>query len=163
MIAETLNAGANSYVLLQVGNRRFALPAGIVSELAPPVRLHTFPHTSPLVSGVIVRRGRVIPVYDVGSVLLGRSASVHRFYLIARRDFENGSESSAIPVSGECELATAEMHAPGEERPPYISGTLAINGEAIEVLNFDALVAPESASTGSGAGAGKHIHSEARP
>ena len=48
MIAEIQNAGADSYVLLQLANRRFALPSTIVSELAPPVRLHTFPHTSPL-------------------------------------------------------------------------------------------------------------------
>lgn len=164
MIADIQNAGANSFVLLQIGNRRFALPAGIVSELAPPVRLHTFPQTSPLVSGVIVRRGHVIPVYDVAPVLLGRSSSVHRFYLIARRDFANGSEPSAIPVSGECELATAEMLAPGENRPAYISGTLTINGESIEVLNFDALVAPHGAGTGSGAGicAGERIHVEAQ-
>ena len=33
-----------------------------VAELAPPVRLHTFPHTTPLFAGVIVRRGRIVPV-----------------------------------------------------------------------------------------------------
>ena len=30
------NPGPNSYVLLQVGKRRFALPADTVEELAPP-------------------------------------------------------------------------------------------------------------------------------
>ena len=143
MIAEIQNAGANTYVLLQLAKRRFALPSGIVSELAPPVRLHTFPHTSPLVSGVIVRRGRIVPVYDVASILLGRSSSVHRFYLIARRDFPDGPESSAIPVSGECELTTAEMQEVSDDSRPYISGRLLIDGESIEVLNFDALVAKD--------------------
>lgn len=143
MIAEIQNAGANTYVLLQLANRRFALPSGIVSELAPPVRLHTFPHTSPLVSGVIVRRGHIVPVYDVASILLGRSSSVHRFYLIARRDFPDGPESSAIPVSGECELTTAEMQEVSDDSRPYISGRLLIDGESIEVLNFDALVAKD--------------------
>ena len=143
MIAEIQNAGANTYVLLQLANRRFALTSGIVSELAPPVRLHTFPHTSPLVSGVIVRRGRIVPVYDVASILLGRSSSVHRFYLIARRDFPDGPESSAIPVSGECELTTAEMQEVSDDSRPYISGRLLIDGESIEVLNFDALVAKD--------------------
>jgi chemotaxis signal transduction protein len=145
MIAEIPNAGANAYVLLQVANRRFALPSAIVSELAPPVRLHTFPHTSALVSGVIVRRGRIVPVYDVARILLGRSSSVHRFYLIARRDFPDGPEGSAIPVSGECELATAEMQQVGDESRPYISGRLLINDESIEVLNFDALLASDAA------------------
>jgi chemotaxis signal transduction protein len=151
MTAEIHNAGANTYVLLQLANRRFALPSAIVSELAPPVRLHSFPHTSPRVSGVIVRRGRIVPVYDVARILLGRSSSVHRFYLIARRDFPDGPESSAIPVSGECELTTAEMQQVSDNGRPYISGCLLIKGESIEVLNFDALVAND-ASQDSGLG-----------
>ena len=84
MSSSEYSAGA-SFVLLQMGDRRFALPAEIVSELAPPVRLHTFPHSTPLVSGVIVRRGRIVPVFDVSSVLTGKSSFNHRFYLIAKR------------------------------------------------------------------------------
>lgn len=145
MIAEIQNAGSNSYVLLQLANRRFALPSAIVSELAPPVRLHTLPHTSPLVSGVIVRRGRIVPVYDVASMLLGRISSVHRFYLIARRNFPDGPESSAIPVSGECELVTAELRETVDNPRPHISGQLLVDGESIEVLNFDALLTGDPA------------------
>ena len=145
MIAEIQNVGSDSYVLLQLANRRFALPSAIVSELAPPVRLHTFPHTSSLVSGVIVRRGRIVPVYDVASVLLGRTSSVHRFYLIARRDLVDGPESSAIPVSGECELITAELQDGSNDSRPYLSGHLNIDGELIEVLNFDALLTSDPA------------------
>ena len=148
MIAEIQNAGANTFVLLQLANRRFALPSAMVSELAPPVRLHSFPHTSPLVSGVIVRRGRIVPVYDVARILLGRSSSVHRFYLIARRDFPDGPEGSAIPVSGECELITAEIQQLGDESRPYIFGRLLIDEESIEVLNFDALLASDAAHHG---------------
>ena len=144
MIAEIQNAGADTYVLLQLANRRFALPSTIVSELAPPVRLHTFPHTSPLVSGVIVRRGRIVPVYDVASILLGRTSSVHRFYLIARRKFPDGPESSAIPVSGECELVNAELHEASDNTRPHIFGHLIVGDESIEVLNFDALLARDS-------------------
>lgn len=145
MIAEIQNADANTYVLLQLANRRFALPSAIVSELAPPVRLHTVPHTSSLVSGVIVRRGRIVPVYDVASILLGRTSPVHRFYLIARRNFSDGPESSAIPVSGECELVTAELQKASDNTLPHISGRLLVDGESIEVLNFDALLASDPA------------------
>ena len=156
MIAESQTSGGDSYVLLQIGNRRFGLPSGIVTELAPPVRLHTFPHTSSLVAGVIVRRGRIIPIYEVAKILLGRSSSAHQFYLVARRAFaarpgeSESFEFSAIPVNGQCELATSEMQPCGEERPPYISGTLAIDGESIEVLNFDALLAMDTASVSDG-------------
>jgi chemotaxis signal transduction protein len=156
MIAESQTAGGNSFVLLHIGNRRFGLPSGIVTELAPPVRLHTFPHTSSLVAGVIVRRGRIIPIYEVAKILLGRSSSAHQFYLVARRGFAarpgeaESFESSAIPVNGQCELATSDLQPCIEDRPPYISGMLAINGESIEVLNFDALLAMDTASVGDG-------------
>jgi chemotaxis signal transduction protein len=134
------NADRNSFVLLQVGERRFALPSGIVDELAPPVRLHAFPHTSALVAGVIVRRGHIVPVYDVAPTLLGKESPAHRFYLIAQRAFGKSSEASAIPLNGECELATAEVLPPDEGRPAYISGTLEIGEESVELLNFEALV-----------------------
>jgi chemotaxis signal transduction protein len=134
-----------SFVLLQVGERRFALPSEIVSELAPPVRLHTFPHTSALVAGVIVRRGHVVPVYDVAPTLLGKDSPTHRFYLIAQRTFGKTSEASAIPLNGECELATAEVRPPDEGRPAYISGSLKIGEETVELLNFEALVTQQSA------------------
>ena len=131
-------AGA-SFVLLQMGSRRFGLPAEIVSELAPPVRLHRFPHASPLVSGVIVRRGRIVPVFDVSSILSGKSSFNHRFYLIAQRRTGNTTEASAIPLSGECELTSAEMHAPDESRAPYVAGLLKLGEETLEVLDFDKL------------------------
>jgi chemotaxis signal transduction protein len=138
------NHTRKSWVLLHVGNRRFALPAESVMELAPPVRLHNFPHTSRLIAGVIVRRGRIVPVYDVSPVLCGRESSVHRFYLIAERAFGNASEASAIPVNGECELATSEMQPPQENAPPYFAGTLAIENENIDVLDLQKLVSAES-------------------
>ena len=71
MSADAKARERDSFVLLQVGDRRFALPARIVAELAPPVRLQHFPHRSPLLAGVIVRRGRIVPVYDAGPVLIG--------------------------------------------------------------------------------------------
>jgi chemotaxis signal transduction protein len=141
------NADRSSFVLLQVGERRFALPSEIVDELAPPVRLHMFPHTSPLVAGVIVRRGHIVPVYDVAPTLLGKESPAHRFYLIAQRAFGKSSEASAIPLNGECELATAEVQPPGEGRPAYISGTLGIGEETVELLNFEALVTHQSAES----------------
>lgn len=134
------NRGRGSWVLLQVGSRRFALPAQSVMELAPPVRLHQFPQTSPPIAGVIVRRGRIVPVYDVAPVLCGRESSVHRFYLIAQRTFGKSKEASAIPVNGECELATAEMLAPLAGSPNYCAGTLAIHDEDIAVLDLEKLV-----------------------
>ena len=140
----TDTTGQKSFVLLQIGERRFALPADIVAELAPPVRLHTFPHASPSIAGVIVRRGHIVPVYDSDSVLAGKPSSAHRFYLIARRRVDKTAEFGAIAVNGECELAMCEMLPPPAERPSYITGTLAIDGELLGVLDLEALVTSSS-------------------
>jgi chemotaxis signal transduction protein len=131
---------SDSFVLLHLANRRFALPAKVVAELAPPVRLHSFPHTSPLLAGVIVRRGHILPVYDAGRALSGKSSIAHRFYLVARRQFGAASEMSAIPVDGECELVTSEMHPRADDAPPYICGEIVAGGEPIGVLDIEALV-----------------------
>jgi len=134
-------ASTKSYVLLRIGDRRFALPSAEVSELAPPVRLHQFPHNSPLVSGIIVRRGRLVPVYDVCPLLTGKNSPSHQFYLVARRHFGSASEPAAIPVNGDSELVTAD--AVQVTSPKYVSGMLMIGEESIEVLDLDSLVAPE--------------------
>jgi chemotaxis signal transduction protein len=133
---------AKSYVLLQIGDRRFALPSAEVSELAPPVRLHQFPHNSPLVSGIIVRRGQLVPVYDVCPLLTGKNSPSHQFYLVARRHFGSASEPAAIPVNGDSELVTAD--AVQVTSPKYVSGILMIGEESIEILDLDSLAAAES-------------------
>jgi chemotaxis signal transduction protein len=142
-----MNAAATastSFVLLQLGGRRFALDADIVTELAPPVRLHTFPHSSAMLSGVIVRRSRIIPVYDASAVLIGKRAASHRFYLIARRRFGRTSELSALPVDGECALASGELRPPDPGQPSYIMGRVAVGGEIIDVLDFESVVTEPS-------------------
>ena len=120
--------------------RRFALPSGDVTELAPPVRLHRFPHATPLLEGVIVRRGHIVPVYDISS-LVGRRPLLHRFYLVSRLGTGSPAKFAAIPVSGECELVTCELE-PAASQPAYISGTVAIDGQSIQVLDLDKLVTP---------------------
>jgi chemotaxis signal transduction protein len=133
----------SSFVLLPLGSRRFAIPAEVVTELAPPVRLHEFPHTSAMLSGVIVRRARIVPVYDAREILVGKRSTSHRFYLIARREFEKVSELSAIPVDGECELASGELQPPEAGRPSYVKGYIDLASERIEVLDFEMLVAQQ--------------------
>lgn len=134
-----------SFVLLRIGNRRFALPSRNIVELAPPVRLHTFPHASKFVAGVIVRRGRIVPVYDVAPLLTGRESSLHRFYLVADVAIGTENEASAIPVTGECELASGDVEPRGESDPEYFTGKLPVDDQAVNVLNLESLVAAGAA------------------
>jgi chemotaxis signal transduction protein len=143
-MSELRHAASGSFVLLQVGDRRVALPAHVVSELAPPVRLHVFPHSSRFITGVIVRRGRIVPVYDANSVFTPQNSSAQRFYLITSCRLGKVAELSAIPVNGECELISAEMQPPTAERPTYVAGTIAVGEELLDVLDLEAFIASNS-------------------
>ncbi len=136
---------SNSFVLFPLGKKRFALPAGQVTELARPDCLHSFPHTTWLQAGVLVRRGNIVPVCDVAQVLIGPSSPSRRFYLIATRCFDGVLESTAIPVSGDCELVRADMIPPTGKLPDYVSGLLPLAKEIVEVLDLDLLAAGEEA------------------
>jgi chemotaxis signal transduction protein len=136
---------ANSFVLFPMGAKRFALPAACVAELARPDRLQAFPHTTPLLAGVLVRRGHIIPVCDIADVLVGPSSPPRKFFLIANRTFYgNGKtravEWTAIPVTGECELTNAPLVPPARRLPEYVTGLVRILDEIIEVLDLDKLI-----------------------
>ena len=135
-----MSAHPNSFVLFPIGKKRFALPAGSVTELARPDREQVFPHTSKLLAGVLVRRGHIIPVCDVATVLVGPDAPVRKFFLIATRKFPDGSEWTAIPVTGECELTSAELLPPTGKLPKYVIGLLSLENEIIEVVELERLI-----------------------
>jgi chemotaxis signal transduction protein len=138
-MSQTAEFASQSFVLLRLGERRFAVAATQISELVAPSRIFRFPHRTLKLEGVILRRGRIVPVCDVAENLLGKALSSRRFYLIAVRHYGDKSEWVALPVSGDCELITAEMTAAGETDAPHVSGWISHSGEVIEVLNLDAL------------------------
>jgi len=134
-----------SFVLLRLGERRFAIAATQVAELVAPSRIFRFPNRTPKLEGVVLRRGRIIPVCDVAESLLGRSLASRRFYLIAVRQYANQKEWVALPVTGDCELIIAEMTPASENDAPHVAGWISHNGEVIEALNLGALTPGEQA------------------
>jgi len=127
------------FVLFPLGKKRYALPAESVTELARPDHQHTFPHTTALLSGVLLRRGKIVPVLDVAQVLLGPDAPARKFYLIANRKFGTAVEWTAVPVTGECELTTANTIAPTGRLPRYVTGLLSFADEIVEVISLEKL------------------------
>jgi chemotaxis signal transduction protein len=128
-----------SFVLLRLGERRFAVSANQIAELVAPSRVFRFPHRTSRLEGVILRRGRIVPVCDVSEMLVGKRLTSRRFYLIALRNYGPQREWIAIPVTGECALINAEMMAAAESDAPHVGGWLSHDGDVIEVLNLDAL------------------------
>ena len=141
-----MTAKPNSFVLFPIGKKRFALPAAAVTELARPDREQSFPHTSKLLTGVLIRRGHIVPVCDVAPVLVGPDAPARKFFLIATRKFAGASEWTAIPVTGECELATTELLPPAGKLPKYVIGLLSFENEIVEVIELERLIGTEAAA-----------------
>lgn len=139
-MTERFEGEAQSFVLLRLEDRQFALPAKRIAELVPLGRVFRFPHRSPHVEGVLVRRGRILPVCDVSGKLTGEPLKNRRLYLLAQREFAARSETVAIPVTGECELITAEMTSASGDHPPHVQGWVSHDGNVIEVLDLDDLI-----------------------
>ena len=127
------------FVLLRLGERRFAVAADQTAELVAPSRVFRFPHRTAKIEGVILRRGRIVPVCDVAEKLIGKYVSSRRFYLIALRRYGQKTEWVALPVTGECELINAELTAASASDDPHVAGWISHGGDVIEVLNLGAL------------------------
>ena len=87
----TAQPESDSFVLLRLSERRFALAAGDIAELVAPSRIFRFPHQTKEVEGVVVRRGRIVPVIDVAGRLLGKR--------LAARRLPGGESNPHRPVS----------------------------------------------------------------
>ncbi|NMG76938.1 chemotaxis protein CheW [Aromatoleum diolicum] len=62
------------FLLFQLGNDRYALDTGQVTEVLPLVRLKQIPQAPPAVAGVFDFRGEPVPVVDLSQMALGRPA-----------------------------------------------------------------------------------------
>ena len=132
-----------AFVLFPLGAKRFALPATQVSELARQDTLQKFPHTTPLVTGVVLRRQQVLPVIDIAPLLAGANPPERKFFLVVQRTDGASRKQMAIPVSGECELAEAQTSPVTGKLPPYVAGLLSLQDEIVEILDLDKVLATE--------------------
>jgi chemotaxis signal transduction protein len=129
-----------SFVVFQVGTRRVALSRESVAELIASPLLFSFPHTTPLITGVVLRRGQIVPVLDLGPGLLGAPSPPARFFLVVERHISNIPQRCAIPVQGECELVAGIMQ-PTAGQDEFVSGCLDLNKEQIDVLDLEKAIA----------------------
>lgn len=129
-----------SFVLVQVGKRRVALAAESVVELVAPAREQQIPHRTPWLSGVILRRGRIVPVCDVGQLLGEEPSPLNSFHLIAESQSKGARDRYAIPVGGECVLMTPESTIPAQDHAAYVVEMLPLGEEKIEVLDLGKLI-----------------------
>ena len=129
-----------SFVVFQVGHRRLAMPRDSVAELIASPVMFSFPHTTPLITGVTLRRGRIVPILDLGPGLLGEPSPEARFFLVVERRTSKFVERCAIPVQGECELVSGNM-LPAASETDFVTCSIDLNGEKIDVLDLEKAIA----------------------
>jgi chemotaxis signal transduction protein len=127
-----------SVVVFPLGNRRFALPTMDVVELFRQGAIQTFPHTTSGIAGVLVRRGEILPVWDVAQALIGADHTAQKYFLIVQRNFA-GRERTAVLISGECQMLNAELAPPPGNAAAHVRGVFWMEGEEVEVLDLERL------------------------
>ncbi len=125
------------YVTFPLAGKQFALHSSQVQELLMPAPLYWFPHTMHSVLGVLMRRGKVVPVCDLGPAF-GTPEEVS-FYVVARVNYVGRVEEVALPVDGLCQLVQGES-APLSEPEPFVSGRLLTGNTSVPLLDLDRVV-----------------------
>jgi chemotaxis signal transduction protein len=145
-----------SFIVAQIGARRIALQSAGIAELILSPLLHTFPHTTSLIVGVVLRRGRVLPVLDMGLGLLGIPSTTAKFYLVIERHIAGAADRYAIPVDGECALVSGIMFPPNDPNG-FAIGSLDLAGDVIDVIDFERVIANDLATTSGNFGSTKAL------
>jgi len=133
------------FIVCQVGARQIALRREAVAELIASPQLFVFPHTTPIIAGVVLRRGRILPVMDLGPAVSGAASLSTRFFLVVERHISGTIEKCAIPVQGACELVSGIM-LPQSDSVDFVIGHLDLNGEQIEVVDLEKAITMSTVS-----------------
>lgn len=145
----TQTQAPETFVVFPLGARRFALPTSDVVELSRTGVVQKFPHTTPGMSGILVRRGEILPVWDLAETLLGPGKAALKYWLVTRHTFagEAGEELTAVPVSGECQMLHSAMLPAPAESAAHVRGVLSLDDQLVEVLDLSRLVTPAGPAT----------------
>jgi chemotaxis signal transduction protein len=143
LVPEDRRDDTRRFLTFALGGSRFALDSSQVKEVVMPSRVYAFPHTTPSLEGVLVRRGMAIPVCDPARAF--GAGGPRSLYLIAQCRYAGGAHMVAIPVSGACELVQGEPCESTEELPAgrvtFVSGLLRTPGGMLPLLDIDQIVA----------------------
>ena len=76
--------------------------------------------------------------------LCAPAAPPRKFYLIAKCNLESRQELTAVPVTGECELAGGAFLPLTGTEPSYVRGLLAVGHETVAIVSLEKLVSVEA-------------------
>jgi len=137
-------------VLPQSAARRYALSGRQVAAIVQPTAPIAVPGCSEYVGGVMWWRRTVVPVIDFRAPA-DRHVTPHRRRLIAQCGAGHHGSLVAFSIDAEvimCRPAADHRLLPAVPCPPFAAGVFDVNGEAVALLDLDALLADEARAEG---------------
>ena len=125
---------------------RFALSGRQIAAISQPMTPISVPGSAPHITGVTWWRDVVVPVIDFRGPGDHDDVAQRRRYVIAQCGARLGSALVAFPVNSEIEMhrpGSGDQVAAGVPCPAFAAGVFDIGGEAVALLDLDALLAPE--------------------
>lgn len=133
-------------VLPQSAARRYALSGRQIAAIVQPTAPIAVPGCSEYVGGVTWWRRTVVPVIDFRAAA-DRNLTRHRRRLIAQCGAGQSGSLVAFSIDAEvimCRPAADHRLLEAVPCPPFASGVFDVNGEAVALLDLDALLADEA-------------------
>lgn len=149
-----------------VGTEDYAIESRRVIEVLPLVTARAIPHLPDFVRGIFTHRGRLVPLVDLGRLLLRTPLRERLGTRVIVVEFPTGPDqrrvrlgAAAENVVSLCSSDEAEASLPtlGPPEAPYLGRLLRIGGRTVQVLDverllptalLDSIVASAPASTG---------------
>lgn len=132
-----------------IGADRYAIPAAGVREILPLGPAREVPGAPDYVAGVILYRGRVIPVIDLTAMALGRNARRYMSTRIVVVDYRPGRERDvellgllAERVTDTVRLEDEQFKPPAVETDdaPFLGRIAAPDGRMIQLIEVEDLL-----------------------
>lgn len=139
------------YLLLRMGDERYALEARRIVEVVPLVLIKPLPHTPAYVAGLFDYRGQWVPVIDLCRLTSERSCIHHQTTRIILVEYLGNTGSShtlgllAEQVTETIKLKTTDFQAAGIQvtDAPYLGGLAKSADTPVQLLDIEQLL-PEA-------------------
>ncbi|WP_297527398.1 chemotaxis protein CheW [Thiohalobacter sp.] len=108
------------FLVLQLGEERYAIEAGDIVEIVPFLRLRALPQAPPYVAGVFDYRGELVPVIDMQALVRGepsRPLMTTRIVVVRYVDEQVGERRLGLLTE---EVVETLRRDPGEFQPAGI-------------------------------------------
>ena len=138
------------FLIFELGHDRYALPAALIAEVLPVVRIKRIPHAPSGVAGVFNYHGAPVPVIDLSELTLGRPAARRlstRLIVVSYPDRQDEGQSHLLGLIAERATDTmirdpAEFVASGvtTSRAPYLGHVITSNHGVVQRIDVETLL-----------------------